>query len=92
MGDFGFGRGMGIGKIRRHRDLPEVLGVLEYAGSSPEYGRVLGKDLAETFASFDEDRQSLILDAVQKDSEFSRQFSAAIKRTCRTCLHRCVKG
>jgi class 3 adenylate cyclase len=70
----------GIAASFRHRDLPEVLGVLEYAGSSPEYGRALGKDLAETFASFDEDRQSLILDAVQKDSEFSRQFSAAIEK------------
>ena len=70
----------GIAASFRHLDLPEVLGVLEYAGSSPEYGRVLGKDLAETFASFDEDRQSLILDAVQKDSEFSRQFSAAIEK------------
>lgn len=70
----------GIAASFKHLDLPEVLGVLEYAGSSPEYGRVLGKDLAETFASFDEDRQSLILDAVQKDSEFSRQFSAAIEK------------
>jgi hypothetical protein len=70
----------GIAASFRHLDLPEVLGVLEYAGSSAEYGKVLGKDLAEIFASFDEDRQSLILDAIQKVSEFSRQFSAAIEK------------
>jgi hypothetical protein len=39
---------------------------------------VLGEGLAEKFASLDEEKQSWILDALQKDSNFSRAFAKMI--------------
>jgi class 3 adenylate cyclase len=75
------GLARGIAASFGHLNLPEALGILEYAGSGPEYGRALGEGLAETFASFDEDRQSVILDAIQKDSEFSGQFARRLEKS-----------
>jgi class 3 adenylate cyclase len=46
----------------------------------PEYGKVLGENLAEMFASFDVDKQSAILDIIQRNIEFSRTFSSAVER------------
>jgi hypothetical protein len=61
-------------------DLAEVLGILEYASSNPEFGEVLGEGLAEKFASLDEENQSWILDSLQKDSNFSRAFAKMIPK------------
>ncbi len=54
--------------------------MIEYASSRAEYGRILGRGLAEKFASFDQDKQSLILDSLQRDSDFSRDFVRALPR------------
>jgi hypothetical protein len=50
----------------KYLSMPEVLGILEYANAMPEYGKVLGENLAETFASFDGDKQAAILDVIQR--------------------------
>ena len=42
---------------------------------APSTGQVLGEGLAEKFASLDEEKQSWILDALQKDNDFSRAFA-----------------
>jgi hypothetical protein len=54
--------------------------MLEYASFNPEYGKVLGEGLAEKFASLDEEKQSWVLDALQKDSHFSRMFAKMIQK------------
>ena len=69
------GAARGVAESFRYLDLPEVLGMLEYARFSPEYGQVLGEGLAEKFASLDEEKQSWILDALQKNNEFSKAFA-----------------
>jgi len=69
------GAGRGVAESFAYLNLPEVLGMLEYARFNPEYGQVLGEGLAEKFASLDEEKQSWILDALQKDNEFSKAFA-----------------
>ena len=64
-------------------NLAEVLGMLEYASFNPEYGKILGVGLAEKFASIDEEKQSWILDALQRDSDFSRMFANMIQKNLR---------
>jgi hypothetical protein len=76
--EFARGAAAGVSEVFKHLDLAEAHGMIEYAGSRAEYGRVLGRGLAEKFASLDQDKQSLILDALQKDTGFSREFAKAI--------------
>ena len=54
--------------------------MLEYAGFNPEYGKVLGEGLADKFASLDEEKQSWILDSLQKESHFSKTFAKMIQK------------
>jgi class 3 adenylate cyclase len=77
-----FQRGLarGFAASFKYLSMPEVLGILEYANAMPEYGKILGENLAEMFASFDGDKQTTILDFIQRNIEFSRTFSSAIKR------------
>jgi class 3 adenylate cyclase len=77
-----FHRGLARGFVAsfKYVSMPEALGILEYANTMPEYGMVLGENLAEMFASFDVDKQAAILDAIQRNIEFSRTFSSAIER------------
>jgi hypothetical protein len=53
-----FRRGLakGFAVSFKYLSMPEVLGILEYANAMPEYGKVLGENLAEMFASFDVDK------------------------------------
>ena len=46
-----FQKGIAIGFAAsfQYLNMPEVLGILEYANSMPEYGKVLGEKLAEMF-------------------------------------------
>lgn len=78
--DFERGSARGVSESFGHLDLAEAHGMIEYAGSRPEYGKVLGKDLAERFASLDHDKQSQILDALQSNTEFSKEFARGISR------------
>jgi hypothetical protein len=78
--DFAKGAASGVSEVFKHLGLAEAHGMIEYAGSRPEYGSVLGRGLAEKFASFDQDMQSLILDALQKDTDFSKEFAKIIPR------------
>ncbi len=73
------GAARGVTESFMYLNLPEVLGMLEYASFNPEYGKVLGEGVAEKFASLDEEKQSGILDALQKDSYFSRKFAKMIQ-------------
>lgn len=77
-----FQRGLarGFAASFKYLSIPEVLGILEYANDIPEYGKVLGENLAEMFASFDGDKQAALLDVIQRNIEFSRTFSSAIER------------
>jgi class 3 adenylate cyclase len=77
-----FQRGLarGFAASFKYLSMPEVLGILEYANAMPEYGEVLGENLAEMFASFDDDKQAVLLDFIQRDIEFSRTFSSAIEK------------
>jgi hypothetical protein len=61
-------------------NLAEVLGMLEYASFNPEYGKVLGEGLADKFAALDEEKQSWVLDSLQKESNFSKRFAKMIKK------------
>jgi hypothetical protein len=72
------GAARGVTESFTYLNLAEVLGMLEYASSNSEFGEVLGEGLAEKFASLDEEKQSWILDALQKDSDFSRTFAKII--------------
>ena len=74
------GAARGVAESFLYLNLAEVLGMLEYASFHPEYGKVLGQGLAEKFASLDEEKQSWILDALQKDSDFSRTFAKKIQK------------
>jgi hypothetical protein len=69
------GAARGVAESFSYLNPTEVLGMLEYASFSSEYGQVLGEGLAEKFASLDEEKQSWILDALQKDNDFSRAFA-----------------
>ena len=72
------GAARGVTESFVYLNLAEVLGMLEYASSNSEFGEVLGEGLAEKFASLEEEKQSWILDALQKDSNFSRAFAKMI--------------
>ncbi|MDQ3977001.1 MAG: hypothetical protein M3264_10800, partial [Thermoproteota archaeon] len=72
------GAARGVTESFIYLNLAEVHGMLEYASSNSEFGEVLGEGLAEKFASLDEEKQSWILDALQKDSNFSRAFAKMI--------------
>ncbi|MDQ3851242.1 MAG: hypothetical protein M3299_00235 [Thermoproteota archaeon] len=72
------GAARGVTESFVYLNLAEVLGMLEYASSNSEFGQVLGEGLAEKFASLEEEKQSWILDALQKDSNFSRAFAKMI--------------
>jgi len=74
------GTARGVIESFNHLDLAETIGMLEYADSHPEYGRVLGEGLAERFVSLGADKQSHILNALQKDSDFARAFAKAIPK------------
>jgi hypothetical protein len=74
------GAARGVTESFTYLNLAEVLGMLEYASLNPEYGKVLGEGLAEKFPSLDEEKQSWILDALQKDSDFSRAFVTIIPK------------
>jgi class 3 adenylate cyclase len=77
---FQIGLARGFAASFKYLSMPEVLGILEYANAMPEYGKVLGENLAEMFASFDGDKQTALLDIIQRNIEFSRAFSSAIGR------------
>jgi hypothetical protein len=81
MGSVNLARGVarGVTESFMYLNLAEVLGVLEYARFNPEYGKILGEGLADKFTSLDEEKQSWILDALQKDSHFSRTFAKMIQ-------------
>jgi hypothetical protein len=74
------GAARGVAESFRYLDSAEVLGMLEYASFSPEYGQVLGEGLAFKFASLDEEKQSWVLDALQKENHFSRTFANMIQK------------
>jgi hypothetical protein len=81
IGSVNLARGVarGVTESFMYLNLAEVLGVLEYARFNPEYGKILGEGLADKFTSLDEEKQSWILDALQKDSHFSRTFAKMIQ-------------
>jgi hypothetical protein len=64
-------------------NLAEVLGMLEFASINDHYGEVLGEGLADKFASLDEEKQSWVLDALQKENHFSRTFANRIQKNLR---------
>ena len=74
------GAARGVTESFIHLNLAEVLRMLEYAGFNPEYGKVLGEGLADKFASLDEEKQSWILDSLQKESHFSKTFAKMIQK------------
>jgi hypothetical protein len=59
-------------------DMAELIGVIAFARSNEEYGRILGRGCAEKFASFDQEMQSHIINALESDNSFSREFVAAL--------------
>jgi hypothetical protein len=63
----------------------EVLGILEYAMFNSECGKVLGEGLADKFAALDEEKQSWILDSLQKESHFSKTLAKMIQKILFTC-------
>jgi class 3 adenylate cyclase len=77
---FQSGIARGFAASFKYLSMPEVLGILEYANAMQEYGKVLGENLAEMFASFDVDKQAVLIDVIQRNTEFSRTFSNAIER------------
>jgi hypothetical protein len=74
------GAARGVTESFIHLNLAEVLRMLEFAGFNPEYGKVLGEGLAGKFASLDEEKQSWILDSLQKESHFSKTFAKMIQK------------
>lgn len=70
----------GVTESFKYLNPAEVLGILEYTSFNPEYGKVLGEGLADKFASLDEEKQSWILDSLQKNSHFSRTFAKMIQK------------
>ena len=56
----------------------EALGMVQYAATDVEFGRILGRGLAEKFATLDQEIQSLITNALQRDNAFSREFVKAL--------------
>lgn len=74
------GAARGLTESFTYLNLAEVLGMLEYVGLNHGYGKVLGQGLTEKFASLDEWKQSWILDALQRDNDFSRTFANRIQK------------
>jgi class 3 adenylate cyclase len=74
------GAARGVTESFTYLNLAEALGMLEYAQSSSEYGRVLGEGLAEKFTFLDEEKQSRIIDTIGKDSVFSREFAKRLQK------------
>jgi hypothetical protein len=74
------GAARGVTESFIHLNLAEVLRMLEYAAFNPEYGKVLGEGLADKFAVLDEEKQSWILDSLQKESHFSKAFAKMIHK------------
>jgi hypothetical protein len=74
------GAARGVTESFIYLNLAEVLGMLEYASFNPEYGKVLGEGLADKFAALDEEKQSWILDSLQKESYFSKAFAKMIQK------------
>ena len=75
------GAARGITESFVHLNLTQVLAMLEYATTSnSEFGEVLGEGLGEKFASLDEEKQSIILNALQKNNNFSRTFAKIIQK------------
>src|SRR5215212_12269666 len=60
------GAARGVTESFIYLNLAGVHGILEYAAFNPEYGKVLGEGLADKFAVLDEEKQSWILDSLQK--------------------------
>lgn len=58
--------------------LSQVLAMLEYTNYNSEYAKILGRGVAEKFASFDQEIQSTILDVLQNYNDFSREFIGEI--------------
>jgi hypothetical protein len=82
MGSVNLARGIarGVTESFEYLNPAEVLGILEYARLNPEWGKVLGEGLADKFASLDEEKQSWVLDALQKENPFSRTFANMIQK------------
>ena len=74
------GAARGVTESFIYLNLAEVLGMLEYAASNPEYGKILGEGLADKFAVLDEEKQSWILDSLQKENNFSKMFAKTIHK------------
>jgi hypothetical protein len=70
----------GIAASFGHLDAADIYGILEYAGANPDYGNVLGRQLAAKFALLDQGRQSQIMGAIQKDNPFSRVFFKSLPK------------
>jgi hypothetical protein len=70
----------GIAASFGHLDAADIYGILEYAGANPDYGNVLGRQLATKFALLDQGRQSQIMGAIQKDNPFSREFFKSLPK------------
>jgi hypothetical protein len=85
IGSVNLARGVarGVTESFIYLNLAEVLGMLEYSSFNSEYGKILGEGLAEKFASIDEEKQSWILDALQRDSDFSKTFANMIQKNLR---------
>jgi hypothetical protein len=74
------GTANGVAASFGHLDAADVYGILEYAGTNAEHGKVLGRQLASKFALLDQGRQSQILNALQKDNAFSREFFRSLPK------------
>ncbi|MDQ3872678.1 MAG: hypothetical protein M3258_03595 [Thermoproteota archaeon] len=74
------GAARGVAESFVYLNLTQVLGMLEYANSNPEFGEVLGEGLGEKFASLDEEKQSIILNALQKTNNFSRALARILPK------------
>src|SRR5215210_8993992 len=74
------GAARGVTESFIYLNLAEVLRMLEYAAFNPEYGKVLGEGLADKFAALDEEKQSWVLDSLQKERYFSKTFARIIQK------------
>jgi hypothetical protein len=72
------GTARGVSEVIAHLDMVEVLGMVQYAGSNPDFGRIMGSGIAAKFSGLDQEIQSLIIDALQRDTAFSRAFVKAL--------------
>ena len=72
------GSAVGAARAFHRLDFADAFGILEYAATNAEYGKVLGRTLAERIGSLDEETQLHVINSLQKDSAFSREFAAAL--------------